>query len=340
MDTLTRMRKAAERVENLKRLMASVGSDEIENSFNILSKKMKNVSDYTHLGYDSRHPCMHVERDLIERVASHFQKFISLDVSSFIECVRNYVATSHAYGTGLDIGNDYGSPFADVSSILRSICRYKEGVRKEPLHMQCGCCVAAMVAILHFFGMKTRVLNFSSATAEQGLRVGGHVLLEVFNRETCLWEVHDPTYDCGYGCFHDGTLKKCSSADFLCADWKTLAPTYSTTHFDWETVHHEEDDENQDLRRKEMSRLIEDGLFRKYSDIIIINYSSFGAICVLNLDNIDLKKRYPDNGNKTLLEFLNTGYVFPVIMARYRGKLISLPPTGNDFCPERIPDSM
>ena len=164
-----------------------------------------------HLQYDKGALYKYAEIPAIKKILVQLTDMDMKDAATVIQLVRNYVYSSCEKDSKKI---DYPDTPAEIGKILTAIFQHYDGSVKTPIALPPVAMVCAMAAILHSFGIKSRPVSVYSITRDSTLQ--NHVLCEVFNQESCRWELHDPNFDVAYAVQTENS-KPISSLDFFYA---------------------------------------------------------------------------------------------------------------------------
>ena len=268
---------------------------------------MAKVALQTHLQYDCLAQCKYAEIPVLSKITEHLGDITQGNCTSAIVRVRNYVHSA------IGKGDNYPDPPRLIIPILTAIYRYHAGIRTEGAGIFCCACVCAMAAILHSCGIMSRpVAIYSTASHVSGHLINSHALLEVFNSDSKHWELHDVVYDVGYGMM--GREGPISALEFFHAPSAMLRHIPGQKYYPSGEV------------LVDMHNDLYNNYFKLFTDIIVINYLAHGASVMLNVDAVDMEKRFPGQDNRTILEHLNSVLISPVIIGVSQERMFSLSP--------------
>lgn len=108
-----------------------------------------------------------------------------------ISAIRNWVNTNSVHL----IDDEHDSYAFHVPTAIKKLNEFNDGTGSRP-HLSCGPRAYAMKEILDAMGIESRIIDLF-VIRENG-RPDSHTLIEVFNTETCKWELQDPDFNVAY----------------------------------------------------------------------------------------------------------------------------------------------
>ena len=182
----------------------------------------------------------------------------------------------------------------------------------------------AMAAILHRYGIASRATAILSTRAwrerNAEANIYNHAILEVFNTDTRCWELHDPTFNVGYGVrTRENPIRLVSAYEFFMADPNDLC-------YDNGLLQQVSDAEEAYKKKR-----LEQYYFPLFSNIVVTNYLSHNAVGMIRTDQEDMDFRFDCIGQRNYVEFLNWVYRKPVLMGWDKGQHFTLPPLTEGF---------
>ena len=260
-----------------------------------LEKEFAKIELSARIEYDPCSLYTHAHLPILDNIAKHFGEIDGISCTELIEKVRNYVNVTQ---NGKD---DYPNPPLQIGAILTSIYRVHEG-KRSGAGILCCACATSMGAILTHFGIENReIALYTTCDNLSDTLIQSHALLEVFNKDTNHFEIHDPQYNVAYGLENDNDeIKNVSAFELFSADkdkLRVIQGKYIQT--------------SNDLKRD--PRILTTLVFPKYTDIVVSRYLRWNSTVLINIKNVNFEKRFSAQGNKNIIEHLNSVLHDPVI---------------------------
>lgn len=214
----------------------------------------------------------------------HAHRFAS--ESAKIDFVRNWV-----HENSIHLIDKAHNQYAFRMAIVLPMLWQTYTVGAAPAHLSCGPRAYAMKVILDKLGIPSRlVMIFTDDNAE----INSHTFLEVFDRESQDWVVHDPDFNIYY--VDRRTQQRLSTIRLILSDLDAVVPVSDVT-VGWQENNVEH-------------------LKQHYFEALLYMNHLYGekSVVMVNLDRFNPNKRFQRNDDLTFHEFANKHYKEPVFI--------------------------
>jgi len=210
--------------------------------------------------------------------------------TELIDFVRNFINENSIH----KIDTESIEYVNDRSEVLSRI--YNHSINEgNPPHLACGSRSQAMIDILTFSGVRSRLVHIFS---DEYNSIQSHTFLEAYNTDTDQWEVHDPDFNIFY--LDNSSSQRISAIRLTLYDLDAVTPCSTDNKCGWK------ENNVQHLKNNYFEALLYDNRAENEQSILLIN-----------VDRFDTSKQFPSNDQLDLIKYANSKFEYPFVLKEH-----------------------